>query len=89
MTEEIHEHLQGVVLIRSHDAGYNYCYLLPRRYNIIAPHFKYNCNQETTRQIAADLDQETMTSSSYKVIVERMLLLFCSLICLIYVIILK
>ena len=72
MTEEMHEHLQGVVFIRSRDPGY--CFPYPRRYNIIAPHSKYNCNQETTRQIiAADLDQETMTSSSCKVIVERML----------------
>ena len=142
MTEENHEHLQGVVLIRSRDpaAGYNYCYLLPQRYNISTLQSKCNCNQETTGQTTATdldqetteqtttiasadlnqetstteqttstvstypdqetteqttaiissdsesvyLDEETMISSSCKVIVERMLLLFCSLICLIF-----
>ena len=141
MTEEKHEHLQGVIFIRSRDPDYNYCYLLPRRYNI-TPQSKCNCNQETTGQTtAADLDQETrytkqttttvsanpdretstteqttstastypdqetteqitdissvhlnqesMISLSCKVAVERMLPLFCSLICLIFVIILN
>ena len=88
MTEEKHEHLQGVVFIRSHDPDYNYCYLLPQRYSIITPQSKCNCNQETTGQTtaisSAYLNQETMTSSSCRVIVERVLLLFCSLICLIF-----
>ena len=49
-------------------------------------------DQETAEQIimaisSAYLDEETMTSSSSKVIVERMLLLFCSLNCLIFEII--
>ena len=51
-------------------------------------------DQETAEQTimaitsdSAYLDEETMTSSSSKVIVERMLLLFCSLNCLIFEII--
>ena len=111
MTEEMHEHLQGVVFIRSFDQGY--CYPFPRRYNIIAPpQPKCNCNQETTGQTSyshsicktgssqettehttatasAVLDQKLylMTSSSCDIIIiERMLPLFCSLICLIFII---
>ena len=34
VTEEMHEHLQGVVFIRSCDPNYNYCYLSPQRYKI-------------------------------------------------------
>ena len=154
MTEEKHEHLQGVVFIRSRDPAYNYCYPFPQRYNISTLQSECNCNQETTTTSADPsqetstteqttvtesteeitkqnlitttasaketieqttatasaeqtterttatasaegsieqttatastyLDQET-TSSSCKVIVERMLLLFCSLICLIF-----
>ena len=109
MTEEMHEHLQDVVFIRSGNPGY--CYPFPRRYNIIAPpQPKCNCNQETTGQTSyshsicisgssqettehttatasADLDQDhLMTSSSCDIIIERMLPLFCSLICLIFII---
>ena len=48
MTEEMDEHLQGAVFIRSRDPDYNYCYLLPQRYNISTPQSECNCNKETT-----------------------------------------
>ena len=91
MTEEMHEHLQGVVYIRSradpYDAGYCYSPLL--RYNILStpgPQSKCNCNQDTPGQTLATESTYHTTSSSCEVIVERMLPLFCSLICLIFVI---
>ena len=92
MTEEMHEHLQGVVFIKSRIDPYDpdYCYSPLLRYNIITPQPECNCNQETLEQTTASasthLDNIIMTSSSREVIVKRMLPLFCSLICLIFVI---
>ena len=59
----------------------------PLRYNITTQP-ECNCNQETTGQTKATATAylDLTTSSSCKVIAERMLPPFCSLICLIFVI---
>ena len=103
MTEEMHEHLQGVIFISTLKDTCS-CYPKPLRYNITAPQIqpeyptplrynittqpKCNCNQETTGQTKATATAylDLTTSSSCKVIAERMLPPFCSLICLIFVI---
>ena len=100
MTEDMNEHFKGVIFISTSN-GTN-CYPKPLRYNITALQSEWptpltqiynvttqcecDCNQET--ETAATISYHT-TSSSCKIIVERMLPLFCSLICLIFVIALR
>ena len=82
MTDEMHKHLQGVIYIRSSQSGNHsakVCHSPLLRYNINTGH-ACNCNQETAEQTTvtvASNSQDLMTSSSCKVIVEKMLLLFC------------
>jgi hypothetical protein len=84
MTEEMHEHLQGVVVINSRDPeNLSYCNPFPLKYNITTCQPKCNCYQETTEQ--TEQTMYLMTSSSCKAMVERMLPLFCFLMCIFFV----
>ena len=84
MTKDLDDHLKGVIVISTLNDT-SYCYPKPLMYNITAQ-AKCDCNPGTEQRATITADQETTTSSSCKIIMERMLPLFCSLICLIFII---
>ena len=83
MTKDLDDHLKGVIVISTLN-DMSDCHPKPLMYNITAQ-AKCDCNPGTKQHATIISDQETTTSSSCKVIMERILQLFCSLICLIFV----